>query len=64
MRITEFRRRMADEFGRLRAQTIAKDYVLGALGGRTADEALEAGVGTRDIWQAVCDAFEVPTARR
>jgi hypothetical protein len=43
---------------------IAHDHVLSSLGGRTADQALEAGIGAKEIWVAVCDAFEVPENRR
>ncbi|OLR95188.1 DUF3046 domain-containing protein [Actinokineospora bangkokensis] len=64
MRITAFRARLADEFGAQRADTIAHDHVFAALGGRTVDEALDAGLPTKDIWQAVCEAFEVPDERR
>jgi Protein of unknown function (DUF3046) len=64
MRITVFRRLMTEEFGSLRAEMLAKDHVLTALGGRTVDQALAAGVDTKDIWRAVCDDFEVPPERR
>jgi hypothetical protein len=64
MRITAFRTRLTAEFGALRADTIAHDYVLSALGGRTVDQALDAGLSTKEIWRAVCDAFDVPADRR
>ncbi len=64
MRITAFRARLAEEFGTHRADTIAHDHVFGALGGRTVDQALDAGLPTKEIWQAVCEAFEVPPERR
>lgn len=55
---------MADEFGRVRAEMLAQDHVFSSLGGRTVDQALEAGVSTKEVWHAVCDAFEVPAERR
>ncbi|SEG86800.1 Protein of unknown function [Saccharopolyspora kobensis] len=55
---------MADEFGRVRAEMLAQDHVFSSLGGRTVDQALEAGVSTKEVWQAVCEAFEVPPERR
>ncbi|SDC47487.1 Protein of unknown function [Actinokineospora iranica] len=55
---------LAEEFGVSRADTIARDHVFAALGGRTVDQALEAGLPTKEIWQAVCDAFEIPAERR
>ncbi|ROP37639.1 DUF3046 domain-containing protein [Saccharothrix texasensis] len=64
MRITMFRKLMANEFGQVRAEMVARDHVLSALGGRTPDQALEAGLSAKEIWQAVCDAFDVPEQRR
>ncbi|MCE7012054.1 DUF3046 domain-containing protein [Kibdelosporangium philippinense] len=64
MRTTAFRNLMSDEFGAVRAQMLARDHVLGALGGRTVDQALEAGVDPKEIWRAVCDDFGVPPERR
>lgn len=64
MRITAFRARLAEELGALRADTIARDHVFSALGGRTVDQALDAGVPVKEIWRAVCDSFEVPAERR
>jgi hypothetical protein len=55
---------MADEFGDVRADMLARDHVFSSLGSRTVDQALEAGVPTKDIWRAVCEAFEVPPERR
>jgi len=63
MRLREFRRAVADEFGD-RAPSLMADLVLGALGDRTADEALAAGVRADDVWSALCDATDVPPARR
>ena len=55
---------MAGEFGQVRAEMIARDHVLSSLGGRCADDALEAGIGPKEVWLAVCEAFEVPANRR
>jgi len=43
---------------------LARDHVFSSLGGRTVDQALEAGLEPKEIWRAVCDAFEVPYERR
>ena len=64
MRITMFRKLMSREFGGVRADMLARDHVFSSLGGRTVDQALEAGVEPKSIWLAVCDAFEVPQERR
>jgi hypothetical protein len=64
VRITMFRKLMAGEFGQVRAEMITRDHVLSSLGGRTADEALEAGTEAKEVWVAVCEAFDVPENRR
>ncbi|EWM16949.1 MULTISPECIES: DUF3046 domain-containing protein [unclassified Kutzneria] len=64
MRITAFRALMAEEFGRVRSEMIARDHVFSELDGLTVDQALEAGVPARTIWRAVCEAFDVPVERR
>jgi hypothetical protein len=55
---------MADEFGSVRASSLATDHVFAELGGRTVNQALEAGVEPKEVWRAVCAAFEVPAERR
>lgn len=64
MRLTQFRELMDDEFGPARAAAVSRDHVLADLGGRTVEEALEAGIDARRVWLAVCDAYDVPPARR
>lgn len=64
MRLTHFRQQMAEEFGRVRAEMIARDHVFSAFGGRTADQALHAGHDPKEVWLAVCEAFDVPPERR
>ena len=55
---------MAEEFGRVRSEMLARDHVFSSLGGRTADQALDAGLEPKDIWLAVCEAYDVPAERR
>jgi hypothetical protein len=55
---------MMDEFGPGRAATLSKDHVFSGLGGHTVEQALTAGVPTKEIWQAVCAEFEVLAERR
>ena len=64
MRLTQFRELMDDEFGAARAAAVSRDHVLADLGDRTVEQALEAGVDARKVWLAVCDAYDVPPARR
>ena len=63
MRRSEFDRAVADEFGG-RADAVLTDLVLSRAGGRTAAEAIEAGVAPRDVWLALCEALDVPEERR
>lgn len=43
---------------------LARDHVFSELGGRTVDQALEAGVEPRQVWRSVCEAFDIPSERR
>jgi hypothetical protein len=64
VRHSEFWQLMEDEFGAGYARSVARDQVVAALGGRTADEALAAHVPPRQVWFALCDVMDVPTERR
>jgi len=64
VRLTHFRNLMEREFGPVRAASLARDHVFADLGGRTVEQALEAGIDSREVWKAVCDAFDVPPGRR
>lgn len=62
MRRSEFLRAVDDEFG-ARGASLVNDLVLPGFG-RTAAEALDAGVPPRDIWLALCEENDVPPSRR
>ena len=64
MRLQEFWSRLDAHFGAMRAQSVARDHVFGVLGGRSAAEAIEAGVPVRKVWLAVCEDFDVPPKER
>lgn len=64
MRLSHFWTLMNDEFGESYAGSLARDHVVGALGNRTALQALEAGEPPRTIWLALCDDMDVPESRR
>ncbi len=55
---------MDSQFGTMRAQTVARDHVFSALGGRTAVDAIEAGLPVRRVWLAICEEYEVPVRER
>lgn len=63
VRLTEFWRRMNSRFGAAYASSVAADYRLPMLGS-TIQEALAAGVETKEIWRAVCAEFEMPGSLR
>ncbi|WP_076261057.1 DUF3046 domain-containing protein [Intrasporangium flavum] len=64
MRMSHFWTLMDDEFGEGYARSLARDHVLGSLGGRTVDQALADGEPPRRVWEAICDDMDVPAARR
>ncbi|KJL19502.1 hypothetical protein RL72_03151 [Microbacterium azadirachtae] len=63
MRRSEFLRAVDAEFGSRGAALVA-DLVLSAVGGRTAAQAVEAGVPPREVWLALCAETDVPESRR
>ncbi len=63
MRRSEFDRAVADEFGP-RAPYVVGDLTLGAVGYRTARQAIADGVPPRDVWLALCAEMDVPESRR
>ena len=64
VRQTVFWERMREQFGEAYAESVAKDYVLSSLGGRTVNKALADGVDAKIVWRAVCETFNVPESRR
>ena len=64
MRLTVFWERMHARFGAAYADSIARDLVIAALGGRSVAEALAAGVSPAEVWKAVCETVEVPVEDR
>ena len=48
----------------MRAQSVARDHVFAPLGGRSAVDAIEAGVSVRKVWLAICEEYEVPARER
>ncbi|OIK04305.1 DUF3046 domain-containing protein [Streptomyces monashensis] len=63
MRLTVFWQRMAEHFGPGYADTFARDHVMSELGGRTVNEALDAGWAAKDVWRVVCAVMNVPGER-
>jgi hypothetical protein len=55
---------MKEQFGEAYAESVAKDYVMAELGGRTVNQALADGESAKRVWAAVCTTFEVPERLR
>ncbi len=64
MRYSDFREAVVDVFGAAIGPVLVDEQVLERLGDRTAAQALADGDEPRDVWWALCDALEVPVARR
>jgi hypothetical protein len=64
VRLTVFWERMRAQFGDTYAESVAKDYVLSGLGGRTVNKALADGEDAKVVWRAVCETFNVPESLR
>lgn len=60
MRLTQFHELVYQRFGPARGASLLVDHVLSSLGGRTAEQAIEAGTDPRDVWWALCADFDVP----
>lgn len=55
---------MRAQFGDSYAESVAKDYVLSNLGGRTVNKALADGEDAKIVWRAVGETFNVPESLR
>ncbi|MFT4147214.1 MAG: DUF3046 domain-containing protein [Micrococcaceae bacterium] len=61
---SQFNTLMADEFGKTHADSLKTDFVLTECGFLTIGDALNAGYKPSEVWDSVCDAFEIPPERR
>jgi hypothetical protein len=64
MRLTEFWERMDEHLGATYATSFARDHVITELDGLTVEQALEAGVETKQVWRAVVTAANLPESAR
>ena len=55
---------MREQFGPMRAESVARDHVFAPLGGRSAVEAIDSGVPVRTVWLAICEEYDVPPTDR
>jgi Protein of unknown function (DUF3046) len=64
VRLSTFWERMEAQFGKTYAASVAQDYVIQRLGGRTVSRALADGEDAKAVWHAVCETFNVPDSLR
>jgi hypothetical protein len=64
VRLQEFWTRLDRHFGSMRAQSVARDHVFAVLGGRSAVDAIAAGLPVRKVWLAICEEYDVPLKER
>jgi len=64
MRLTAFWKNMYEQFGEAYADSLAQDHVIEELGSRTVQQALADGIGAKEVWRAVCNAFDLPASVR
>ncbi|HET6939952.1 MAG TPA: DUF3046 domain-containing protein [Nocardioides sp.] len=64
MRHTEFWSRMEEALGPTYHRAWASQFVMAELGGRTAQEALDAGVPPKQVWAAVWRALGLPASEK
>jgi hypothetical protein len=64
VRLQEFWSRLDSQFGSMRAQSVARDHIFAVLGGRSAVDAIDAGVPVRRVWLAICEEYDVPPKER
>lgn len=64
VRRSEFTELADHVFGPALARAYTRDLVLEDLGGLTAEQALERGRAVRSVWNALCDAMDVPDTDR
>jgi len=64
VRHTEFWSRLDDALGPAYARSWADMFVMADLGGRTASQALAAGVPPKRVWAAVWEALGLPANER
>lgn len=61
--MSEFRRAVDAEFGAGFGRVLVRDTIVVALGNRTPDDALAAGVPAAEVWRELCRAQDVPRER-
>jgi len=64
VRHTEFWSRMEGALGGAYYRSWAQSFVMAELGGRTAQEALDAGIDPKQVWAAVWSALNLPARDR
>lgn len=63
MRLTEFQQLVTDEFGDSEGKWIMHSHVLAEFDA-TPERLIETGEDLAEVWQGLCDDFDVPEERR
>jgi hypothetical protein len=64
VRHSEFWVRMEHALGASYARSWASSFVMRELGGRTAAEAIDAGMSPKEVWEAVWRTLELPATEK
>jgi hypothetical protein len=64
VRYREFWQLVDEVLGSAHGRALVRELVLPALGDRTPEQALDAGVEPRDVWHALCDELDIPDPQR
>ncbi|WP_029288835.1 DUF3046 domain-containing protein [Cellulomonas sp. HZM] len=64
MRFREFWQLVDEVLGSAHGRELVRTFVVGGLGDRTAQQALDDGDEPRTVWHALCDALEIPEPQR
>lgn len=64
VRFREFWLLVDDVLGPAQGRALTRELVIGALGNKTAEQALDDGVEPRDVWHALCDELDIPDPQR
>lgn len=64
MRHREFWDLVEEVLGSAQGRELVRTLVVGSLGGRTPQQALDDGDEPREVWHALCDELDLPEAQR
>ncbi|MDO5098048.1 MAG: DUF3046 domain-containing protein [Corynebacterium sp.] len=63
MRLTQFQKLITDEFGDQYGAWIVHSHVVSGTG-KTPNVLIEEGMDPAEVWEKMCDDFQIPAERR